>query len=183
MYFLSRIALYLALFILAGCGNIMNDLYPSGSDKRPSVQQGSVGPAVGQNAPDFTLSDSLGNSVTLSSKLTTAKGVVLYFTMWCPVCDSQMSNLQDAVIPQFPNVIFFAVDYVSGSIVDSRNAQISNGYANASFAVLADTNQTVLNLYQATMGTTIVIGSSGVVLMNEDYKDGTKLQTILSSLP
>lgn len=181
--YLNKITLYLVLFVLAGCGNIMNDLNPSGADKRPPVQQGTIGPAVGQNAPDFTISDTLGNPITLSSHFSTAKGVVLYFTMWCPACDSQMSNLQDAVIPQFPNVLFFSVDYVSGSVAESRNAQISNGYATAPFAVLADTNQTVLNLYQATMGTTVVIDSSGVVLMNEDYKDGTKLQTILRGLP
>ena len=53
----------------------------------------------------------------------------------------------------------------------------------AGFAVLADTQQSVLNLYQATMGTTVVIDKNGVVQMNEEYTDGTRLQTILASLP
>jgi len=54
--------LLLVLVLLAGCGNTMADLNPSGSDKRPPAQPGTVGPAVGQNAPDFTLSDVPGYS-------------------------------------------------------------------------------------------------------------------------
>lgn len=177
------IAGFFIILIVTACGNIMDDLNPSGSDKRPPVQSGTTGPSVGQNAPDFTLTDTLQNPMTLASTLPVGKGVVLYFTMWCPVCDSEMSNLQDVVIPQFPNVVFFAIDYVSGSVAGSRNAQISNGYAGAPFRILADTDQTVLNLYQATMGTTVVIDSIGVVRMNENYKDGTKLQGILGGLP
>jgi hypothetical protein len=49
--------------------------------------------------------------------------------------------------------------------------------------VLADTNQSVLDLYHATMGTTVVIDSTGIVRMNEDYKDGTRLRNVLEALP
>src|SRR5512140_1746850 len=109
-------ALFLVL-LLAGCGGMMDDINPSGSDKRPPAMPGTIGPAVGQNAPDFTLSDTLGGSLTLSSELTTTntKGVVLYFTMWCPLCDSDMTAMRN-FFPAFPNVRFIAVDYVSGSV-------------------------------------------------------------------
>jgi peroxiredoxin len=177
--------LTLSLVILTGCGNMMGDLNPSGNDKRPAVQSGTIGPAVGQNAPDFTISNTSGSSVTLSSELTgtAVKGVVLYFTMWCPICDVHMSNMRSTQIPSFPNVRFFAVDYVSGTVADARNSEIWNGYAGSGFTVLADTVQTALGLYQATMGTTVVIDRTGVIRMNEDYKDGTRLQTILADLP
>ena len=174
--------LLLPLFLVA-CGNMMDDLNPSSSDKRPSVQPGTTGPAVGQNAPDFTLSDTLGNNVTLSSVVPTVQGVVMYFTMWCPICDSDMSHMQSTTIPAFPNVRFYAVDYVSGTVADARNAEISNGFDGSGFTVLADTQQTVLGLYQATMGITVVIDRTGVVRMNELYKDGSRLQTVLSNLP
>src|SRR5512143_3598855 len=98
--------------ILAACG----DLSPSGTDKRPAVAPGTVGPDVGQIAPGFTLPDSLGNSVTLSAEFPSARGVVLYFTMWCPICDAHMSDMRSAVIPAFPNTRFFAVDYVCASV-------------------------------------------------------------------
>jgi peroxiredoxin len=162
---------------------MMDDLKPSGSDNRPIVQSGTVGPAVGQNAPDFTLSDTLGNSVTISTVFPTVQGVVIYFTMWCPICDTDMSNMQSTQIPSFPNVRFYAVDYVSATVADARNSEIANGYDGSGFTVLADTHQTVLGLYQATMGTAVVIDRMGVIRMNENYKDGSRLQTVLTNLP
>jgi hypothetical protein len=33
------------------------------------------------------------------------------------------------------------------------------------------------------MGTTVVIDRTGTVRMNEDFKDGTRLQTVLTALP
>ncbi|HET6365515.1 MAG TPA: redoxin domain-containing protein [Nitrospirota bacterium] len=183
MFFVRKCCWLLLLLTLVACGGVMDDLNPSGSDNRTAAQPGTTGPAVGQNAPDFTLTDTLGNSVTLSSVFPTVQGVVIYFTMWCPICDTHMSHMQSSQIPSFPNVRFYAVDYVSATVADARNAEISNGFDGSGFMVLADTHQTVLGLYQATMGTTIVIDRTGVVRMNEDYKDGSRLQTVLSSLP
>jgi len=177
--------LILLLFILVGCGGMMDDLAPSGSDKRPLVQCGITGPSVCQYAPDFTLFDTQGNSVTLLSEITTTNrsGIVIYFTMWCPYCDSDMTEIRDRFIPSYPNVRFYAVDYVSGSVAAAANAELANGYSGSGFGVLADTQHAVQNLYQATMQTTIVIDKTGVILMNEGYKDGKRLQTALAALP
>ncbi len=164
--------------LLAACG----DLAPSGTDKRPPVAPGTIGPAVGQIAPDFTLPDSLGDNVTLSAVFPAAKGVVLYFTMWCPVCDSQMSNMRSAVIPVYPNARFFAVDYVCASVAEARSSEVANGYVGSGFTVLADVGANVLGAYAATMGTTVVIDNTGVILMNEDYRDGSHLGSVLAGL-
>jgi peroxiredoxin len=174
----------IAALVLAfsGCGQTMDDLNPSASDKRQAVQQGSTGPAVGQHAPDFTVSDSLGNPVTLSAIISQHKAIVLYFTMWCPTCDTHMSYMRDSIIPNQPDVVFYAVDYVSGSVVDARNAELSNGYAGSGFIVLADTAQTLLSAFQGTMGTTVVIDRQGLIQMNEDFKNGAKLQSMLAGL-
>ena len=181
---MRRLLLLMILIYLAGCSGMMDDLNPSNSDKQSAVQSGTVGPSVGQNAPDFTLSDTLGTDVTLSSVLTgtAVNGVVLYFTMWCPSCDIHMSSMRSTQIPIFPNVRFFAVDYVSGTVADARNSELSNGYEGSGFTVLADTIQTVLNLYHGTMGTTVVIDKTGIIRMNEDYKDD-KLTETLTGLP
>ncbi len=175
----------LLLLLIAGCGGMIDDIAPSGSDKRPVVQCGITGPDVCQIAPDFTLSDTLGNVVILSSVLSSpgVKGTVIYFTMWCPVCDMHMSNMRSSVVSNYPDVRFFLVDYVSGSIANARNAELSNGYSGSGFTVLADTNQAVLGSFHATMGTTVVIDPAGVVLLNEDYKDGSRLRSALSALP
>jgi len=170
-----------AVLLVVGCQGTSDDLMPSGADKRPDVVAGSMGTRVDQQSPDFAVQDTLGNSYALSTELATADAVVLYFTMWCPICDSHASHMRSATIPDFPQVKFFLVDYVTGSIAASRSAQLSNGYASST--VLVDDDLSLYNLYQASMGTTVVIDSTGIVKMNEDYKDGVKLRAVLESLP
>jgi hypothetical protein len=78
------------------------------------------------------------------------------------------------------------VVYVSGSVANARSVELSSGYAGSGLTVLADTDGTVIAQYRAThatMGTTIVIDSAGVVRLNEDYKDGARLRAALSALP
>lgn len=174
---------WILVLSLAGCGDIADDLAPSGNDRRPSVQAGTTGPQVGQLAPAFTLPDSLGSPVTLADELAGGNPVVLYFTMWCPVCDGHMSHMNASIIPDFPDVPFFVIDYVSGSISRARSEQVANGYANAGFTVLADTETSVLEAYDGTMGTTVVVDGTGVIRMNEDYKDGSRLRATLAGLP
>jgi peroxiredoxin len=177
--------LLLMLLLTAGCGGMMDDIVPSDKDKRPAVACGITGPDVCQNAPDFTLSDTLGNMVSLSSVVSTpgVSGTVIYFTMWCPICDMHMSNMRASIIPNYPAVRFLIVDYVSSSVAMARNEELSNGYSGSGFTVLVDTSQAVLGGFHATMGATIVVDSAGVVRFNEDYKDGTRLRSVLSALP
>jgi peroxiredoxin len=175
-----RYLLIALLLVITAC----DDLYPSADDKRQPVDTNAVGYSVGQIAPDFSLLDTENNMVQMLTELNGKSGIVLYFTMWCPICNSHMYDMETQVMPNFPNVRFLIVDFVSGTVSLSRDAQLSNGYAN--LTVLVDNVQEVLNLYNATMGTTIVIensGSQGTVRMNEDYKDGTKLIDTLTTLP
>lgn len=170
-----------ALLSMAACQDITDDLTPSGSDRREDVVAGSMGTQVDQQSPNFAVQDTLGASYALSTEVASADAVVLYFTMWCPICDSHASHMRSEIIPDFPNVNFFLVDYVTGSISSSRAAQLSNGYAG--MTVWVDADQALFDLYQASMGTTVVIDSSGIVKMNEDYKDGVKLRAVLDALP
>ena len=172
-----------ALLGLAGCDGITDDLRPSGDDNRPSVEVGIIGSNVGQIAPDFTLEDTVYVPHTLNTELSEpgVTGVVLYFTMWCPICDTHMSHMRANVMPNFPDVSFFLVDFVSGSVAASRSAQLSNGYGG--IETLVDSDQIVFDLYDASMGTTVVIdGTGNIVRMNEDYKDGVKLIETLEAL-
>lgn len=174
-----KIFFCLILLILPGCGT---DLLPSSDNKVPPVESGTTGNEVGQNAPDFILSDTRMNSVSLSQALASTGGVVLYFTMWCPVCDTDMSDMMNAIMPNFPNVTYYAVDYVSATVAEAASAESSNGWAGTGFIVLADTAQDVLNLYNGGMGATVVIDRNGVIRMNESYKS-SKLQEVLTALP
>ena len=175
-------ALLLVSLGLAGCDGITDDLVPSGDDTRQAVEAGTIGIEVGQISPDFSLFDTLGNSRGLYAELAIPKdGVVLYFNMWCPICDAHASHMRNNVIPDFPEVTFFLVDYVTGAISASRTAQESSGFTD--IETLVDVSQVVFDLYDASMGTTVVIDKGGIVRMNEDYKDGVKLIEILQALP
>ncbi|HEB81717.1 MAG TPA: redoxin domain-containing protein [Gammaproteobacteria bacterium] len=177
-----RYALLLLIgMLLSACGDMTDDLLPSGDDKRPPVEEGTSGTQVGQQAPDFSLYDTLGNSRGLYTELATAEAVVLYFNMWCPICDAHASHMRADIMPAFPNVQFFLVDYVTGSITDSRAAQEANGYTDMD--VLVDIGQEQFDAYRASMGTTVVIDTAGIVQMNEDYKDGARLRSTLEQLP
>ena len=180
MRFVNLVCSLVLLLFVAGCGD---NLDPSGDDRRPVVQAGTTGSVVGQNVLEFSVSDTGGNTVTLSTALASRKAAVFYFTMWCPICDSHMSHMRSTTIPQFPTVGFFAVDYVSGSIADAGSAASQNGYAGGEFTILADIGNAMLKSYQGTMGTTVVIDSSGIVRMNEDYRDGSRLLSVLAALP
>lgn len=173
-------AVLLLLMVMAGCGD---NLFPSGEDKRPPVQAGSSGGSVSQSVPDFSVTDIAGSVVTRASLSSGKRGAVLYFTMWCPICDSHMNSIRSSIAPLFGDVNFYLVDYVSGSVAGAADAASANGYAGGVFSVLADTNHTLLAIFQATMGTTVVIDSSGIVRMNEDYRDGANLRTTLTALP
>ena len=163
---------------VAACGN---NLLPSGEDQRPAATGGS-GYAVGQTAPDFTMGDTSGGTVSLSALNAAGKTVVLYFTMWCPICDAHMQHMQTTAMAQYPNAVYIAVDYLSGSVAAAAAAQNSAGYGSTPFIVAADVGQTVLNACHATMGTTVVIDSTGVVRMNEDYRDGAALLAVMGAL-
>lgn len=177
----AKLNVLLLALLLAACQDVTDDLSPSGTDRRPEVVAGTVGHAVGQLAPDFTLTNTRGEPFTLSTELAVSDGVVMYFAMWCPICDSHMSHMRTQVAADFPGITFLIVDYVSGSVSGARAAQISNGYND--FQVLADSEQAVLGRYRATMGTTVVIDRNGIVRMNEDYKDGARLHQTLEALP
>lgn len=177
---LRSMAIAGVLLASAGCGD---NLFPSGADKRTEVQAGSSGGAVSQKAPDFSVTDTNGTTVTLASSLAGRKGAVFYFTMWCPICDIHMSSMRASIIPLFPDVNFYLVDYVSGSVSGAAGAASANGYAGGVFTTLADVNHTLENNFQGTMGTTVVVDNAGIIRLNEDFRDGTRLHSALAGLP
>ena len=183
MSFYKCICTILAAVGLLACAGCGDNLFPSGADKRPAVQAGSIGPEPSQKAADFAVPDTNGATVTLASSLAGRKAAVFYFTMWCPTCDTHMSTMRSSIIPLFPDVNFFLVDYVSGSVSGAASAASSNGYAGGVFTTLADVNHALENNFQGTMGTTVVVDSTGTILMNEDYRDGANLRAILAGLP
>ena len=179
MYF-AKLVILLFLFALPlGCGD---NLIPSGEDRRSAVEAGTAGSTSGQKATEFAVTDSDGATVTLASALASRKGIVLYFTMWCPSCDQQTAQLQ-TMIASFPGVGFYLVDYVSGTVSDAGASALADGFTGVGFTTLADTSHLLLDGFLGTMGTTVVIDAAGVIRLNEDYRDGARVRTVLAALP
>lgn len=159
------------------CGGTGEDLSPSSKDLR--VQ----GAAVGSSAGPVLLpkaQDTFSSEVDLMADLQQFKAVLLYFTMWCPVCDTHSQSIRDSIVSQNSDVKVYLVDYVSSEVTSAWGAQMSGGYSD--FSTLVDADNALENMFQATMGSTVVISSSGNLLLNESYKDGQRVQSVLESL-
>ncbi|MDT8383391.1 MAG: redoxin family protein [Gammaproteobacteria bacterium] len=184
---LSGLGLLLTLLlVLPGCDGLGDDLSPSGADRRAEVVAGSIGAQPSQQAADFRLTTSTGSDFTLSAHLQggsdPADVIVLYFTMWCPVCLAHSDYLYSQIIPRFRNrgrVVYALVDYVSGSVSGSRMQELANGYAGSDFVTLADVDQALQHQLNATMATVVVIDRTGTILLNEDFRDGSALTASL----
>lgn len=160
------------MMVLSGC---QEDLLPSDQDLGPSARS-----QVGITLDDQTFSLSDASQSTLTERLQTADAVVLYFTMWCPVCDLHMSHIRDTLKSHYPSVDFMFVDYVSGTIAASEQARTSSGYRD--FDVIADVDNSLERLFSATMATTVVIDKNFIVQFQEEFKDGSRLVNVLDQL-
>jgi peroxiredoxin len=174
--FRLNLRLLLSILLIIGLQGCVEDLAPSDKDERRLQTQ---------ILPDFTARTTDGSSaegelVELAALLSQHEAVVLYFTMWCPLCDTHMSYIAGQMIEQYPEVAFLMVDYVSASVVQSRRSQIENGYQ--ALTILADIDQTLLDQFRATMATTVVIDAEGNIRLNEDFKNGARVKDVLDAL-
>lgn len=151
---------------IAGCSNLL----PDGTDLRSKNANNGNILSVGQIAPEFSLSDSDGNTVTLSQALAGKTGVIIYFTMWCSICTAHSDEMLNSVMPAYGNVKFFLADYVSATPAEAGTMKNFSGYGSTAFTVLSDPAQQLMNSYGATMGFTVVIDSTKKIRLNESYK-------------
>ncbi|MCK4708050.1 MAG: redoxin domain-containing protein [Gammaproteobacteria bacterium] len=186
MSFVKYLILIPFILLSNACNDISDDLNPSSSDLREDVVIGSIGNMPGQMIADFTIKDSENSDFILSQHLeggaTPADAIVLYFTMWCPICLSHTNHIYNYIIPQFEGrgtVVYGLVDYVSGSVSITRASAQANGYLNTEFTILSDVDQSLLDQLNAAMGIVVVIDNDGTILLNEDYRTGTALAEIL----
>lgn len=166
--FLSLTTLMCVVMLMLGC---KEDLLPSDKDNRTENTVTTV---------DFIALTSLDETIELDSLLAEYDAVVMYYTMWCPLCDTHMSYIASSIMPNYPQTAFLMVDYVSGSVSQSRRSQVENGYQ--ALTVVADSDQSLLNQFHATMATTVVIAQDKSVLLNEDFKNGARLIDTLNNL-
>jgi len=166
------IAILMTSVLLSAC---QEDLLPSNDplENTNTIKQGSIVEDL-----SYTLSD--GSQKTFSSELSMHDAVVIYFTMWCPVCDSHMSHIRNELVPEYTNVKFILLDYVSGSIAYTLDAQQANGYLD--FDVIADYNNQLEEYFNGTMATTVVIDKNFIVKFKGLFKTTSDIKATLDSL-
>ena len=168
MHLIKLFGLLASIFILTGC---LEDLNPSSEDLREDQIL---------KAENFTATTTLNDSIILEDELLTHDAVVLYFTMWCSLCDQHMDHMRRYIIDHYSNVRFLMVDYVSGNVDQARSSQLNSGYAD--LTVLADNGNALLTSFNATMASVVVIDDKNQILLNEGYKNGARLIDVLDNL-
>lgn len=159
------------LFSLISVSGCMEDLSPDSKDLRDNKEQ---------VAKEFTVDSTRNKAVSLSDSMKDKDAVVLYFTMWCSLCNYHMEYIDSHFVPRYSNVKFLMVDYINGSISLAKNSQQENSYVGST--VLADIDNILQDAFSGTMATVVVINKQNKILLNEDFKDGQRLAEILDSL-
>jgi len=102
----------------------------------------------GEEAPDFTLEDIQGNSVTLSSaRGKTATVLVFYRGYWCPFCARQLSELRSLTRDQ-EQIRLLAIsvdDHATSKKFIEKISSDGNGSVN--FPMLSDPDHKVIDRY------------------------------------
>ena len=120
-----------------------------------------------QISKNFSISTTDDELINLYDELASHDAVVLYFTMWCSTCSAHMDEI-DSKQDAYPNVRFLMVDFVSGSMSQSKNSQRDNAYNH--MTTLVDNSDLLQDMYKGKMASTIVINSQHEILFNEVYK-------------
>jgi peroxiredoxin len=103
------------------------------------------GLVVGDQAPDFSLDDAVGNSVTLSDLLTKGPVVLTFYRgEWCPFCNIQLRHLEQA-LPSFSELGATLIAISPQS--PDHSLSLTEKYE-LKFPVLSDTDQAVIRAYK-----------------------------------
>lgn len=158
-------ALIMGILAAAGCTpsaqGITRQPGPPAPSKLPPV------PEIDRLAPDFTLTDLDGNSVTLSD----FRGKVVFinfWTQWCPSCRAEMPEIE-AIYQEYKSqdVVVIGVDILVSEIFkgydesDVRQFVQQGGYSWA--FVLDTTGEVTTNYNVATIPTSFFLDKEGVI--------------------
>jgi peroxiredoxin len=104
-----------------------------------------AGLSEGDEAPDFTLPDQLGRSVSLRERLSTGPVVLAFYRgEWCPFCNLQVRALQAAL----PAIEARGASLLAVSPQAPDHALSIVEKAGLGFEVLSDVDQTVIQAYR-----------------------------------
>ena len=136
-----------------------------------------------QPAPDFTVKDADGNSVSLSDKI--GKPIIINFwATWCPPCRSELPYFDRFYTEYGDKVEFMMIDLTDGTRETAEGVLAfieENGYT---FPVYYDSDTSAALTYQiSSIPLTVLIDEDGnIVERHLGLIDEATLQTYLESL-
>ncbi len=103
---------------------------------------------AGDLAPDFTLTDQNGKSVTLSEAVKRAPVVLVFYRgYWCPFCGHQLSDLRRLLKSDEPTQLFaVSIDGADKSREFIKKIE-QDGKGKINYQLLADPNAKTINIY------------------------------------
>lgn len=130
-------------------------------------------PQTGQQAPDFTLKDSTGKGITLSSY----RGRVVminFWATWCPPCRQEMPSME--ILFQEYNKKGFEILAISSDSQGEKIVKPFMEFYELSFTALMDTDGKVHSVYAVTaIPTTYIVDKNGAIAQKimgpKDWKD------------
>jgi len=141
--------------VLAGCSSAET---PTPSPSGSALEEG---PAVGKLAPDFTLQNTNGETVTLSA-LRGGPVMVNFWATWCVPCGEEMPYMQQMYDTYSPKgLVFLSIDLAESA--DKVLSYLTE--RSLTFRVLLDSKQEVAVDKYGVQGvpTTILVDKNGVI--------------------
>lgn len=140
-----------------GGGPKTNPQQSSGQSNQPPIEKTEL-----QVAPDFTLTDLEGNSVTLSDYAGKKNIYLNFWASWCSPCRLEMPDLEEIYQAyQDQDLVVLAVN-VGESREEVQDFINRNGY---NFKVLLDTKNKAASLYKASsIPTSVFINKEGLIV-------------------
>lgn len=102
------------------------------------------GLSIGENAPDFNLSNAFGKKISLSEELKSGIVIIKFYRgEWCPICNLDLREAQKHLL----QIKAFGASLLAISPQKPDDALTATQKNNLGFEVLSDVNQEVIKAY------------------------------------
>ena len=144
------IVIIIALVLVLAGGASLYNLLGSGNVPETSVvdEQGNAEETESVKAPDFTVYDQDGSSLTLAD-LEGKPAVINFWASWCGPCKSEMADFNEKYLELGDEVRFVMINLTDGSRETQQTAMEFVNGEGYQFPVYFDLEMSASNSYQA----------------------------------
>ncbi len=131
---------------------------------------------IGDNAPEFTANDNLGNSFNLKNQLEKGEVVLIFYRgQWCPYCNKELSQLNDSL----SLIIAKGALVIAVTPETMDNVSKTVGKTKASFPIISDSALRIMKMYKVNFAvddtTQVKYKSYGIDFMLANGSNGANL--------